>query len=42
MDRFCAHDRFLETLCDAIKREAEDKMRAASIDVAAVKRSAGC
>ena len=42
MDRFCSHDRFLETLCDAIKREAKDKIRAASIDVAAVKRSAGC
>ena len=41
MDRFCAHDRFLQTLCDAIKREAEDKMRAGRIDVEAVKRSAG-
>ena len=34
------HDRFLGQLCDAIKLEAEEKMEAAGIDVAAVKRSA--
>jgi putative hydrolases of HD superfamily len=40
MDRLCSHDRFLGQLCDAIKREAEEKMAAARIDIAAVKRSA--
>ena len=39
MDRHCAHDRFLAGLCEAVKRQAEDKMRAAGIDVDAVKRA---
>ncbi len=38
MDRFCSHDRFLRELCDVIKREAEEKMRAGGVDVAAVQR----
>ena len=42
MDRFCAHDAFLRELCEAIKRDAEDKLRAAGVDVPAVKRRAGC
>jgi putative hydrolases of HD superfamily len=33
MDAACQHDRFLQTLCDAIKADAEQKLRAAGIDV---------
>jgi putative hydrolase of HD superfamily len=40
MDRFCGHDRFLRELCEAIKAQAEEKMRAAGIDVEAIKRKA--
>ncbi len=40
MDRFCAHDRFLRELCATIKRDAEEKMRTAGVDVAAVRRQA--
>jgi 5'-deoxynucleotidase YfbR-like HD superfamily hydrolase len=38
MDRHCAYDPFLTALCDAVKDQAEAKMRAAGIDVDAVKR----
>jgi len=38
MDRHCAYDPFLAALCDAVKDQAEAKMRAAGIDVDAVKR----
>jgi putative hydrolases of HD superfamily len=38
MDRHCAHDPFLAGLCEAVKQQAEGKMRAAGIDVDAVKR----
>jgi len=41
MDRFCAHDRYLRELCDAVKREAEDRMRSGGVDVDAVKMKAG-
>jgi putative hydrolase of HD superfamily len=34
----CAHDTFLTTLCNAVRSQAEDKMLAASIDVASIKR----
>ena len=37
MDAACAHDPFLAAFCAAIKDQAEDKMRAAGVDVAAVK-----
>ena len=40
MDRFCRHDRFLQELCEAIKAQAEEKMRAAGVDVEAVRRKA--
>ena len=38
MDRACAVDPFLEALCEAVKCQAEAKMAAGGIDVAAVKR----
>jgi putative hydrolase of HD superfamily len=38
MDRHCAFDPFLAALCDGVKEQAEAKMRAAGIDVDAVKR----
>ena len=41
MDRFCAHDRFLLSLCEAIKRDAEAKMREGGVDVDAVRRRTG-
>jgi len=37
MDRHCAHDAFLATLCDAVKAQAEAKMAAAGIDVPAIR-----
>jgi 5'-deoxynucleotidase YfbR-like HD superfamily hydrolase len=38
MDRHCAFDPFLAALCEGVKQQAEAKMRAAGIDVDAVKR----
>jgi putative hydrolase of HD superfamily len=38
MDQHCAFDRFLVALCEGVKEQAEAKMRAAGIDVDAVKR----
>jgi putative hydrolase of HD superfamily len=38
MDRYCAHDRFLQELCAEIQRDAERKMRAAGVDVEMVQR----
>ncbi|HEX5794989.1 MAG TPA: HD domain-containing protein [Geminicoccaceae bacterium] len=38
MDRHCAYDPFLAGLCEAVKAQAEDKMRAAGIAVDAVKQ----
>jgi putative hydrolase of HD superfamily len=38
MDGHCTHDPFLAGLCEAVKQQAEGKMRAAGIDVDAVKR----
>jgi len=38
MDRHCAHDAFLRDLCGAVKRDAEEKMKAGGVDVEAVKR----
>jgi putative hydrolase of HD superfamily len=40
VDRVCRHDAFLLRLCQAVKAQAEAKMRAAGIDVEAVKRRA--
>lgn len=37
MDKPCAHDTFLAAVSDAIKQQAERKMQAGGIDVAAVK-----
>lgn len=41
MDRHCAHDRFLGALCNAVKADAEAKMRQAGVDVDAVKQRLG-
>lgn len=41
MDAPCAHDPFLAALCQAVKAQAEAKMRAAGIDVAAVRAGIG-
>jgi putative hydrolase of HD superfamily len=41
MDRHCSYDPFLSALCEAIKADAEAKMRAGGIDVDAVKRRLG-
>lgn len=41
MDRACAHDRFLAGLCEAVKAQAEAKMRAGGVDVDEVKRRLG-
>jgi putative hydrolases of HD superfamily len=38
MDRACAHDPFLAAFCEAVKEQSESKMRAAGIDVEAIKR----
>jgi len=38
MDRACAFDPFLLALCEAVKAQAEAKMVAGGVDVAAVKR----
>ncbi len=37
MDQHCEHDAFLQSLCDAVKLEAESKLLQHGIDVAAVK-----
>lgn len=37
MDAACAHDPFLAGFCTAVKAQAEEKMRAGGVDVAAVK-----
>lgn len=41
MDRSCAYDRFLARLCEAVKAQAEAKMRAGAVDVDEVKRRLG-
>ena len=41
MDAACAHDPFLSAFCAAVKAQAEEKMVAGGIDVAAVKRRVG-
>jgi putative hydrolase of HD superfamily len=41
MDAACAHEPFLATLCEAVKAQAEAKMRAGGIDVDAIKRRLG-
>jgi putative hydrolase of HD superfamily len=38
MDQACAHDAFVAALCEAVKDDSETKMRAAGIDVDAVKQ----
>lgn len=38
MDQHCQHDVFLQSLCNAVKREAETKMLAGGVDVEAVKK----
>jgi putative hydrolase of HD superfamily len=38
MDKHCQHDAFLQSLCNAVKREAETKMLAGGVNVNAVKR----
>lgn len=38
MDRACVYDRFLATLCETVKDDAEAKMRAGGIDVDQIKR----
>ncbi len=38
MDQHCAFDPFVAALCEAVKEQAEAKMRAAGVDVDAVKR----
>jgi putative hydrolase of HD superfamily len=37
MDALCAHDRLLTGMCEAVKSQAEAKMRAADVDVGAIK-----
>ena len=37
MDAACAHDPFLSAFCTAVKDQAEEKMRAGGVDVAAVR-----
>jgi len=39
MDPHCGHDRFLRELCEAVKLEGEEKMKAGGIDVEAVRRN---
>ena len=41
MDARCAHDAFLRALCAAIRGRAEAKLRAAGVDVAALRRRHG-
>jgi putative hydrolase of HD superfamily len=38
MDQACAHDPFLAAFCEAVKEQSEVKMRAAGVDVDAVKQ----
>jgi putative hydrolase of HD superfamily len=40
MDRYCVHDRYLRELCQAVKADAETKLRDAGVDVEEVKRRA--
>lgn len=40
MDRHCQHDAFLQAFCEAVKAEAEVKMRQGGIDVERVRRRA--
>jgi putative hydrolases of HD superfamily len=40
MDRYCEHDAFLRTLCDAVKADAEAKWRASGIDPARIRAQA--
>lgn len=37
MDALCAHDRLLTEMCEAVKSQAEAKMRAGHVDVDAIK-----
>jgi putative hydrolase of HD superfamily len=41
MDAHCAHDPFLEALCQAVKDQAEGKMRSAGVDVDGVRARLG-
>src|SRR5215468_390340 len=41
MDMRCSHDAFLTALCDAVKAQAEAKMKAAGIDVPAIRARVG-
>ena len=41
MDAHCAYDPFLETLCEAVKTQAEDKLRSAGVDVLALRQRHG-
>ena len=41
MDKRCSHDAFLTALCDAVKAQAEAKMKAAGIDVPAIRARVG-
>jgi len=41
MDRHCAYDPFLAGLCAAVKEQAESKMRAAGVDVEALRQRHG-
>ena len=38
MDRPCAFDAFLAAFCEAVKAQAEAKMAAGGIDIAAIRR----
>lgn len=41
MDRHCAHDSFLRSLCEATKLEAERKMEEGDVDLVSVRKRAG-
>ncbi|MCG8353819.1 MAG: HD domain-containing protein [Chloroflexales bacterium] len=40
MDRHCQHDAFLALFCNAVKQEAERKMKSAGLDMAAIRARA--
>ena len=42
MDAPCAHDRFLAAFCEAVKAEAEAKLRAGGVDPDAVRARLAC
>lgn len=38
MDKYCSHDTFLQTLCNEVKQDAENKMHQGGINIEAVKQ----